>query len=514
MEKIAEDSKFEHDKEQIQRKSALIFASQIITGLSTVIAGMVIPRVLSIEEYASYKQFLMIFNILFPILSMSLIQGLYYFMPLKDNKKNLLLNTYCFFAIVTALYAAFLVFGGSDLISDYLKNDDLSILLIWQIPYMFFSLVDQCSVVVFNTENKMGFYMLYKIAGSLLTTMIIIGVLILTRELLPVIIACILCKALSSIMGIIFVSFVLPECNAFFSFYIMKELIVFSAPIGLSAMASTFGSQIDQLFISVLYDPDIYAYYSVGASGFPYYSLIISSASMALLPTLRNYLARGDYEHAIQIERGIAARISSLTIPLMCFLFFWSQEFISFMYSYDYVNSTPIFIIYLMQYPIYVFLESPIFVSLGLGKQMLKKTVYSCLLNVVLNFIFIWVFGYYGAAIGTIVGGYLVCFLYTIPLIRKRMGLDEIHIYPALIIVKHIFWGVIAGGITLLLKLIIPYDISKFNNNIIMLIIGAISFLLIYFVYSKTCMKTDYFWVYSILRKIRNRCKKERRDND
>lgn len=496
-----ENEKLDQDKEQIKNKSIFLIVCQVINGFITILSSMVIPRCLPLEEYALYKQSLLVYNTLFPFLALGLSQGLYFFLPLKEERKrNLIVYTYIIYVLVGTVYIFFLILGGGRFISEYLGSSSLKIILYCQIPYIIFSLINQCVGIVYNIENKIKNYILYSICRNIVTSIILVLVVILQSKAISAVVVLSICELIFCIIGNRMVMKILPKSKLSLSIEELKSLLFFSLPIGISGMIGIVSVQIDQIFISVLYNEKVYAVYSVGATDFPYYSMVISSISTAMLPLLRKYIVNKEYNQAMQIEKEIAGRVTSFMIPLMFFLMFWAREYISFMYSARYINSAVIFRIYLMQYPLYVFLETPIFVSMGLNRQLLKKTMISCLLNIFMNILCIWRFGFYGAAIGTVISGYIMCFLYTMPLISKKMGRKKLGLYPYKEVLKAMLLALLAGVGSLCIKYMFPKNTYNFGENIGLLVSGGFLYLGIYVIYSKTCMKDEYTWVYDLIR--------------
>jgi O-antigen/teichoic acid export membrane protein len=487
----------------VQKKAFMLTAASFVNTLISLLSGMIIPRMLSTTDYATYRQTFLAFNTLLPFLGLGLSQGLYFFLP--SEKKRVLgtvLECYAIYGLLGFVFAIFLICGGNILLARRFNNPAIETLLLWQIPYAFITLMTSCTSVVMNIRNRINLYIKFNIFCSIASTgALVIAVFIAPNAKTAVIVITVV-KVIEGFISIYLSLSVLPHDDSRIQWSSIKRMVMFSFPIGVSNMIGTITSQMDLLFIAAMRTTEEYAQYTIGATEVPIIGVFLSSVSTAILPDIRGLIASKQYGDGVALYRVASRRLMSITFPIMCFLMFWADEFVAVLYSEKYLSAVPVFRVYLLYFLSRIALTGPVFTALGMNKYLLIKTIVSCALNAILTYVFIIWFGAIGAAIGTITSGWIIAFTMIWPVLGKRLGVRGLSLYPFAIAGKLILLGFItaAASYFAMHNTLVPQSTDTVGM-IIKTLAGGIIYLLIFVAASRIWLKQEYVWLIDVIKR-------------
>ncbi|WP_066175330.1 oligosaccharide flippase family protein [Bacillus marinisedimentorum] len=483
----------DRDNNKFQRKALLLSVGNAINAIVAIISLMVITRYLSVNDYATYKQTFLAFNFILPILSLGLTEGLYYFLPTEKKRfSGRVMDCFVIYLFIGLIFSFFILFGGNEFIAQRFNNNEVADLMLWLIPYSLVVLLINCSSVIFNIQNRMRVFIVANLITGLFITLTLILVVILMPTAESAVVVVSLTKFVQGLIFIYLTIKVLPNDDWKPKISTIKQILYFSFPVGLTNMMGTITSQMDGLFVSVMTSPEIYAVYSIGAVEVPIIGIILGSISAAMIPEIRKLIEERHLDESSKLFILATKKVASITLPIMCFLLLWSKEFIEVMYSNEYLDSAPIFQVYLLYFLIRISFTGPVFVSLGLNKFLLLKTLISLLLNVVLTYIFISHIGAIGAAIGTILSSIIVTAFLVFPKLSKEFSVPAWQLYPFKSVVKLIFIGLLSATTV---RISVDYIFVR-TSAIVLLIISIIIYMFMYLLISYKFNNSEYKWFF------------------
>jgi O-antigen/teichoic acid export membrane protein len=257
----------------------------------------------------------------------------------------------------------------------------------------------------------------------------------------------------------------------------MNTQIEFAIPLGVVAIVQSINTYIDNLFISNSYTPEQYAAYANGATDIPFVGIITVSVAAVILPKMsKEYNLDGNFNNVLQIWSESSKKTAIIMYPIFWIAILFSIGYIQFVFSDKYVvTSTPIFMIYLMKFPLYCTVYGNILIVLKMQKYVMYNSIIGVILGFILNFLFLKVFGIIGPAIANVLVQYIVVALQLLQ-IRKSSKvklrclmpykeLTNIFVIPAIVAipfyifssflpiqqwVKLVIFGILIYGITLI----------------------------------------------------------------
>ncbi len=177
----------------------------------------------------------------------------------------------------------------------------------------------------------------------------------------------------------------------------IPRLFLSACPIGVSSLFATLSLYVDKFILSFLSATDV-AKYSVARIEIPFLSIFIANLSLVYMPKIKEYLT----ENKISDIRNVFRHLFQygLTLNLICFtiLFFNARFIIDALYSSAYSSSTIIFQIILVSYLIRFMPYTNLIIALKLERIIMKRILVELLLQIVLSFSLLHLFGLNGLA--------------------------------------------------------------------------------------------------------------------
>lgn len=190
----------------------------------------------------------------------------------------------------------------------------------------------------------------------------------------------------------------------------IKTILVFSLPIGLASVVGTINTEIDKLLIGYLMDTEQMSIYTNAAKELPL-TIVASSITAVLLPRLTKMVKRQRIKEAVELW-GYAIEIAFIVITVIVFgLITYADEVMTVLYSKKYLPGVGVFRIYTLNLLLRVTYFGIILNAYGETKKILYCSIFSLILNAILNPVFYQLFGMIGPAIATFISVLLILLL-------------------------------------------------------------------------------------------------------
>jgi O-antigen/teichoic acid export membrane protein len=382
---------------------ALSLGQAFATGAG-IISGIIAARLLTKLDYATLKQTMLAYNFALPIMTLGIPSALYYFLPREENrKKGLVLDNMIILALLGAIFTLFLILGGNKLLAMRFNNPMLVNSLSWMLLYPIYTVPAAILSVVLLTQSKVMLLTKYNVISTLTLVILTIAGTVITRSyngplLVQIIFPAVLCPI---ILYIIFKS--LPGKISFPSFKSMKGMVKYGVPFGLASMLGILMLESNKIVVASICSPEDFATYVNGAIEIPLVGVITGSITSVILVDMTKFCQQNQYNLAIDLFRKAAVKSAIILLPVMFFLLFCGKPFIVSLYSEKYLASVVPFYIFLFVLPIRIVNYGSALLSLGKPNLILFRSVFDLVVNTVLSILFIYLFGYLGAAVATVI---------------------------------------------------------------------------------------------------------------
>lgn len=411
-----------------------VFALSLGHGLTTVVAlvsGMVLSRVLSKTDLATYRQTMLAYDIALPLLSLGLASGIYYFLPTEKHRvRGVVVDGLLMMVGMGLLYAVFIALGGNHLLAKRFSNPAIVATLAFLVPLPIIMLPAKLLSSVMVVQNQVQKLTVYNVLTSLLLTTSIIA-------------ACLLCKTpeamiivrvgVSMVIGLIAIRLMLqvvPKDSWRPCWGNMKNMLAYSIPLVGASAAGAISLQLDKVIVSSMCTPEIFAVYSNGAIEIPLVGIITGSIMTVIQPDLRVMVASGNMTGALALFRQAAVKSAAIMFPVMMFLFVSAEPFILTMFSSKYSGSVLPFRLYLLILPMRIVTFGTFLMALGMSRTILYRAVVGLAANAILSIILVHTVGFTGAILATILSLYLVEGAWNFTSISHKVGCHWREVLP------------------------------------------------------------------------------------
>lgn len=421
--------------------------ARLVMSFTSVTSSMVFARYLSVEDYATYLQTFLAYDIAVPVLTLGLPSALYYFLPShKGNEKGIVIDNMILLFFCGLLFTCFLFCGGTEILARRFDNPDLSHTLQWMYfyPLYTFPIVLGAILVIKDHVQLNAWYNV--LTGFVLTIGIIVTAIftrsyeapILTRIIIPVFFFPLAC----------YFSFKYVSGKwRFPSIISMWKILKFSVPLGIATVCGSITLQIANVIVSLMCTPEEFAVYANGAREIPLISIITGSISVVIMAEMSQKCKEGNKNEALELFQKAAVVSGCFLLPIMVLLFIFAADVIDFLYTSKYWGSTLPFRIYLFFLPIRIVMYGAAFIALGMSKAILYRSFVELILTIILCYFFVWWLGYRGAALAPIVTLYSWAIPYNMLTLGKAFGCKPKNVLPLKKLGKIWMLSLIAGGV-------------------------------------------------------------------
>lgn len=375
--------------------------------------NMVIARVFTENLLGTYKHINLVMNIFSTVCTIgiptavSCLYGTYD----KGKKNKLVSNTVMLLGGISVLSSIIIILFKRQLVL-LLNNPDILLYINILAVYVFIMIISSFLENLYISSEQsvlLGkIYILYAIANFIVmilsvvvfNSLYLLIILIVSVELIRTIVMFFVIKRLENLIFDIDMG-------------MLRPLLKFALPLGIVSIIQTINTYIDNLFISNNYTPDQYAAYANAAMDIPFVGIITVSIAAVILPRMaKEYKKNKNFKGVLEIWGDASKKTAVIMFPIFWIAILFSTGYIQFIFSEKYViSSTPIFIIYLLKFPLYCAVYGNVLVVFGKQKYVMYNSILGIILNIILNEIFINIFGICGPAVSTVIVQYIVVIL-------------------------------------------------------------------------------------------------------
>lgn len=393
-------------------RTSKVFALSLGRGLTTIVtlvSGMVMARVLSQAELATYRQTLMAYEVAIPLLSLGLPQGIYYFLPTEKTRlRGVVVDALVMMVVMGLLYALFIALGGNHLLAKRFSNPAIVNTLVYLVPLPIVMLPAGLLASVMVVQDQVKKLTVYNVVANLAIALAIIVACFLFKTPESMVLVRVAISILIGLIGIYIMLNSLPRddwrphlCN-------MNTMIQYSIPLLGATALGTISMQLDKIVVSSMCSPEESAVYFIGATQLPLIGIITGSIAAVIQPDLRRQVVSGDKQAALKLFRKAAEKSSVILIPVMIFLLVSAKPFILVLFSAKYLDSVLPFQFYLMILPIRIAQYGAFQLALGLNREIMYRSAIGLAVNLGLSIVFVGWLGSIGAVIATLITLYFV----------------------------------------------------------------------------------------------------------
>lgn len=333
-------------------RAALYMFAKTVAFLFSFILPLLLVRRLSQHEFGLYKQVFLVVGTALNILPLGVGMSAYYFLPRERERQgqvifNILLF-YLFMAGGVCLMFAMrpqvvaVIFNSTDLIQ-YAPLIGVVVLL-WVIS----SFLEIAAVA--HQEVRLATFF---VVGSQFTkTVLLLAATLIFETVWGLIYAAILQGALQTIIMLFYLKSRFGVFWRSFRWAIMRRQLAYALPLGVAAVIIGLQSDIDNYFVANRFGAASYAIYAIGCFQLPLIAIICDSIGSVMIPRV-SYLQKFNRRRdIIEVTARVMREMSALYFPIYAFLLIMGRDFLTLLFTEQYIASYPIFAINITLIPL------------------------------------------------------------------------------------------------------------------------------------------------------------------
>lgn len=383
--------------------------------ISSVIQTKLLAVNLSLEEFGTYSQANIIASVGISLTMLGLPDAINYFYNAearqhRQKSKIKKINTIFFLEIIAGCLCAILIVSGRNGITVYFSNTALKRLIpiIAVKPVM--ENVAYLYQLLFVSIGRAKLIAGRNLFISVIRIVLIYLAIYVVNDLLWLFIF----FAILDVVQIAFLKAVFAQEDflirpTLFSKEEIKPILAYSIPMGMYAVANALSREMDKLVIGRLVDTETLAIYASCGKMLPI-DIVATSFAVVLIPYIARYIS-GDKKYAIKLFSSYL-KIGIYSVwTLGVAVLITSEQVISLLYTSEHIRGKSIFIIYVLDSMIKFAGMHLVLTTGGKSKLVMRYSILTLLLNLVLNIVFYYAFGFSGPAFATLISSAVYIYL-------------------------------------------------------------------------------------------------------
>lgn len=357
-------------------------------------SSMLMARFRTLTEYGTYSSLLLAVNTVSTLLMLGLPHSINYFLArasTKEQKQHFLSTYYTFSTLLSLIIGACLV-AATPMIAAYFDNPDIKnyVYFFAICPWIYITsgCVDNLLIAYQHTRALMAF----RISNSILLFGIIFVVQLANWTFSVYMLLYVVVEACYALCAYFFARSYSGGLRFRLDFKLIRRILTFSVPLGLSGSVAVFNTEIDKLFIGRVLTPEALAIYNYGSRQLPFWVIPIAITSV-LTPLIVRMVKRNQVTPSIKLWN----RVVEFSFGILCFaaviLFVFAPQVVRLLYSEKYMESVPVFRVFCFMLIMQTTYFGMLLNATGRTKFIFYSSLLSLAANIGLNVVFYFVLG-------------------------------------------------------------------------------------------------------------------------
>lgn len=333
--------------------SWIILAKTLAFAFSFALPLLLVRR-LSREDFGLYKQVFLIIGTALYILPLGVGMSAYYFLPREVERKGQIIFNILLFNLAVGVIACLALFLYPDALAVIFNSHDMAefapligfTILLWA----FASFLE--IVAIAHEEPRLA--TVFIITSQLTKTALLLAAAIWYASVEALIYAAIVQGALQTAILLYYLHSRFAAFWRGFDRAMLREQLAYALPFGVASVFLYLQTVLDNYFVSYLFDPATFAIYAVGCFNLPLVGILSESVGSVTIPRVSHLQKHGRSREIIELIAGMMRKMAGVLFPLYVFLLITGREFITVLFTAQYLASWPIFAINLTLIPLRV----------------------------------------------------------------------------------------------------------------------------------------------------------------
>ena len=392
----------------LQKRVGALTIANATKAVFTLIVAVVLVRILNPENYGLYKKLWLLFSVTGPVFISAMVRTLYY-RGGRAEESSVAVWAVFITGIGYGILVAAIAIVGAPYWGSLFNAPELETAFRRFALFMGITTMAGLAEPVFIIIGRKKWLVYFNIIYNLVEACLIITPFALGLPLEQVV----LVMAIGPLLRLLFILWLVRHyLNTVASFSKIADELPLSLKYGAGILLTTFVgvaiSDVDKWVVSLYFESNaIYAIYAIGARRIPFISALTTSVSSSLVYQYTRELENNRFEEMLQAAKRITNRLALVIVPLVLILALYAEELIVLVFESNYVDSTPIFRVYLISILSTLVFPHTVILGKGLSHIQAKFGMVELLSNLAISVFLVQYVGLLGPAIATVTGNFI-----------------------------------------------------------------------------------------------------------
>lgn len=397
-------------------KTLVLASGRALGALAALALTAVLTRALSVEQYATHKQALLLYAMASPLLMLGLPKALYYFLPGEPRRAPAALTENLILLLLGgAMLGVAILAGLGELAARRFDNPALLDAARWIAPYGLamapLAALGACLVA----RDRVGPLVRFNLGSRVL----LVGVVAASALVWGTAEATVAAHAAWAVVMVVPAIWmmrraVMPSAQSGDgieairrpSWSGMASQLRFAVPLGLASLLGTLSAQLDKLIVSSMCSTEDFAIYATGAIELPLIGVVTGAMSAVVLPELTRAHKAGAPERIVDLWQAAMKTALLILAPVMFAVLLTGPELMAVLFSSTYTEAAGPLRIYALLLPLRAAVYGSVLMATDNTRWVTASAAVGLGLNGILSVIGVWLMGYPGAAWATVLTTY------------------------------------------------------------------------------------------------------------
>ncbi|MEE2788440.1 MAG: lipid II flippase MurJ [Myxococcota bacterium] len=396
--------------QSLTAKTLLLSSGKILAAFSTIGITAILTRTLTMDDYATHRQALLMYAMVAPALMLGLPKALYFFIPGDEARaRSLLLSNLLGLASMGALFAVVMWCGLGQAMASYFDNPALVALGDYVGVYALFILPTSAFGACMMTTDRVARLVATNVITQLLLVVVVAFAAIEFGHPQATIGAYV---AWSAVVFLVTLVMMFQATNKSEDrqprWSDMRSQVKYAVPLGLASMFGAISTQVDKFIVSTMCSPAEFAIYVTGALELPLIGIVTGAMSAVVLPELAKFFKQGNTRAIVSLWQRAMNKAILVLAPAMFGVLLLGPELMTVLFGDAYIDASDPLRVYALQLPARSAVYGSVLMATNETRWVTIAAIVGLTLNTLMSLLMVYLLGPTGAAWASVVTTYSV----------------------------------------------------------------------------------------------------------
>lgn len=337
----------------------IVFAKTLAFAFSFALPLLLVRR-LSLHDLGLYKQAFLVVGTATAIFSLNFNTSAYYFLPRERERQGSVVINILIFNLVAGGLALLLLSLFPGLLERIFNSPDLVsyapligvVILLW-----IFSLFLE---IVAIAHQELRAATIFIVIAQFSKTALMLGATLWFTSVRALLFAAAAQGLLQTVVLLFYLRSRFADFWRGFRWAMMRRQLAYALPLGLYGLLWTFQVDLHNYFVSHQFGAAAFALYAMGCFDLPLIGILGESVGAVMIPRVSELQKEGDARAIMLVTARAMRKLAAAYFPIYAFLMVIGREFITLLFTAQYLGSWPIFAVNITLIPFNILTLDPL----------------------------------------------------------------------------------------------------------------------------------------------------------